>query len=186
MFDSISATAVVAGVSLVAAIVLGARTNRLFRTACGGQVDIVDIELAWDFEAFSTMLTRLGSIKKLDTLIVGHYWDCGFAIAYSIAICSLLQLLAGHLPSEAGAALYTISWLGLAAGALDLFENLCLLRRFEAFKREYGKDPVKRPADGLLRAAAVAAALKFVLLGFCSISLVWGILQRMAHCLTGA
>jgi hypothetical protein len=183
MFDFLlTAETLVAGISLLATFLLGYRTTRLLRAACAGQADIVEIEFAWDFKAFSTMLAPLDD-KRIDDFVVGHYWDNAFAIAYSIAFCSLLQLLASHLPPGAGAGLYVISWCGLVAGGFDLLENQCLLRRFATLKRERGKDPVDRPVDVLLRVAAVAAALKFALLGLCVNALAWGLLQGLAHCI---
>lgn len=175
---------IAATVATVAAFALGRRTTRAIAAATGDQVDIVDLELAGNYKAFALLLEPLGNLS-IAKLLTAHYWDSGFAVAYSVAVCCVLHLLALYLPQPASDAVRLFGWAGLAAGAFDLLENVCLMKRFATFQRERAKGPDIRPTDGVLRTAALAATLKFALLALAIDGFLWGLLQGLAALIHG-
>lgn len=177
-FEFFSASEIIAAAATsIVAITLGYRTTRLMHDACEVRFTVVELEFAWDYTAFSNLLATLQDKTGVDRLIRGHHWDSAFAIAYSVALCSILQALAQHVPPAAGSCIYAISWLGLSAGAFDLVENSCLLTRFATVKHEESNPRVERCTDGVLRMAAIMAAIKLVLVGIAINGFLWGVVQ---------
>ena len=117
---------------------------------------IVDYELAWSAERANPMFSAWGDAGR-DAARSSLRYDVPFLLAYPFFF-SALTLLAARVAPGKYARLGT--WLGLApfvAALLDALENAALWLALDAFQQ---------PPEHLLQLAAIAAGVKFLLLGF--------------------
>jgi len=116
---------------------------------------IIGYEFAWSAERASQMYSAWGETGR-DAARSSLRYDIPFLLAYPFVFSALTLLAARAAPGKYAR---LGAWLGVApfvAAILDALENAALWRALDAFQQ---------PPEHLLQFAAIAAGVKFLLLG---------------------